>query len=497
MAWVYFSDFLTRYSCFFLIFAPEMLRKAKRIARTLSFRLSLRVITVLATLLMVALLVMLFFSRKAVKEEALHAAEQTLEATVQSIDNILLDVEQAAGNVYWKMIRSHLQGDGRENLYVRKLVETNPYISDARLIWMTEDSLPSIQGNMALWSDPVKEDNVKGSAVTSFRLPVFDGQRIIGLMVVDVSLDLLSKIVLEAKPSPNSFSTLLGSDGSYIVHPDSKKLNRNVFELAKKDNHPSVEEAAHAMVAGETGYKHVRLNGTDCYVFYKPFKRAYIPGRAMSDLGWSAGIVYPEDDIFGDYNHLLRLVLIIAIVGLSLLLGLCYAYIHKQFLPLHKLAVSARRIAEGHYEEETGGGSQESGDGSQETRDGSQETVIRRQDEIGRLQSHFVEMRRSLSTRMGEMQRLTDMLNERGEVLRSAYELTQAGESMKINFLYNMSDQMTSPVSGIRKSVDTLCNRYSSLTEEDVNRLVEEVRKRGDKVTDLLNQLIKDSEKYA
>ena len=460
-----------------------MLRKAKRIARTLSFRLSLRVITVLATLLMVALLVMLFFSRKAVKEEALRDAEQTLEATVQSIDNILLDVEQAAGNVYWKIIRSHLQGDGREDLYVRKLVETNPYISDARLVWMTEDSLQSIQGNMALWSDPVKEDNAKGSAVTSFRLPVFDGQRIIGLMVVDVSLDLLSKIVLEAKPSPNSFSTLLGSDGSYIVHPDSKKLNRNVFELAKKDNHPSVEEAARAMVAGETGYKFVRLNGVDSYVFYKPFKRAYIPGRAMADLGWSAGIVYPEDDIFGDYNHLLRLVLIIAIVGLSLLLGLCYAYIHKQFLPLLKLAVSARRIAEGHYEEETG--------------EGSQETVIRRQDDIGRLQRHFIEMRQSLSTHMGEMQRLTDMLNERGEVLRAAYELAQAGESMKINFLYNMSDQMTSPVRGIKKSVDALSDRYNGLTPEDIDRLVEEIHRGGDKVTELLNQLIKDSEKYA
>lgn len=486
---VYFSDFLTRYSCFFLIFAPEMLRKARRIARTLSFRLSLRVITALATLLMVALLVMLFFSRKAVKEEALQAAEQTLEATVQSIDNILLDVEQASGNVYWKIVRSHMQGDGREDLYVRKLVETNPYISDCRLVWMTEDSLQSIQGETALWSDPVKEDNARGSAVTSFRLPVFDGQRIIGLMAVDVSLDLLSKIVLEAKPSPNSFSTLLGSDGSYIVHPDSKKLNHNVFELAKKDNHPSVEVAASAMVAGETGYKQVRLNGKDCYVFYKPFKRAYVPGRAMSELGWSAGIVYPEDDIFGDYNHLLSLVLVIAIVGLSLLLGLCYAYIHKQFLPLRKLAVSARHIAEGNYQE-TGVDSQESGDGTLET-------VIRRQDEIGRLQSHFVEMRRSLSTRMGEMQRLTDMLNERGEVLRSAYELAQAGESMKINFLYNMSDQMTSPVRGIKKSVDALCDRYSGLTAEDVNRLVEDIHRRGDKVTELLNQLIKDSEKYA
>ena len=460
-----------------------MLRKAKRIARTLSFRLSLRVVIVLASLLMVALLVMLFFSRKAVKEEALRDAEQTLEATVQSIDNILLDVEQATGNVYWKIIRSHQQGDGRENLYVRKLVETNPYISDARLVWMTQDSLPSTQGNMALWSDPVKEDNARGDAVTSFRLPVFDGQRMIGLMVVDVSLDLLSKIVLEAKPSPNSFSTLLGSDGSYIVHPDSKKLNRNVFELAKKDNHPSVEEAARAMVAGETGYKFVRLNGVDSYVFYKPFKRAYIPGRAMADLGWSAGIVYPEDDIFGDYNHLLRLVLIIAIVGLSLLLGLCYAYIYKQFLPLRKLAVSARRIAEGHYEEETG--------------EGSQETVIRRQDDIGRLQRHFIEMRQSLSTHMGEMQRLTDMLNERGEVLRAAYELAQAGESMKINFLYNMSDQMTSPVRGIKKSVDALSDRYNGLTPEDIDRLVEEIHRGGDKVTELLNQLIKDSEKYA
>ena len=80
-------------------------------------------------------------------------------------------------------------------------------------------------------------------------------------MVVDVSLELLSKIVLETKPSPNSFCTLLGNEGSYIVHPNSMKLNRNVFELAKQNPDPSMEKAAKAMLAGETGYKHVRLNG--------------------------------------------------------------------------------------------------------------------------------------------------------------------------------------------------------------------------------------------
>ena len=457
-----------------------MLQKAKQVARTLSFRLSLMVIAALATLLMVALLVMFFFSRKAVKEEALRDAEQTLEATVLNIDNILLSVEQASGNVYWKILRSLQLKDGREELYARKLVETNPYISDCRLVWDTDNQET---GTLSLWTDPVK-----GSAVTSFRLPLFDGQQRAGTMVVDVSLALLSKIVLEAKPSPNSFSTLLGRDGSYIVHPDDQKLNRNVFELAKQDDDPSVEEAARAMVAGETGYRYVRLNGEDCYVFYKPFERTNVPGRAMADLGWSAGIIYPKDDIFGDYNRLLYMVLIIAIVGLTLLLGLCYLFIHRQFLPLRKLAVSAQRIAEGNYEE--------TDDESQEDHRTS-EIVIRRQDEIGRLQSHFIEMRRSLATHMGEMQRLTDTLNDRGKVLRAAYELAQAGESMKINFLYNMSDQMMSPVSGIKKSVDTLSDRYNRLTEEDVNRLVEDVRRRGDKVTELLNQLIKDSEKYA
>ena len=457
-----------------------MIQKAKRVARTLSFRLSLMVIAALAMLLMVALLVLLFFSRKAVKELALRDAEQTLEATVHNIDNILLSVEQASGNVYWKIYRSIQTGDGKEEIYARKLVEANPYISDCRLVWETESKEPgdSIRGEeyMALWTVPGKEDNTSGNAVVSFRLPIFVGQKRICMMVMDVSLTLLSKIVLEAKPSPNSYCTLLASDGSYIVHPDSIKLSSNVFGLVNNHADPSVKDAASAMVSGGTGYRHVRLEGEDYYVFYKPFERASVPGRAMADLGWSAGIIYPEDDIFGDYNRLIPIVLIIAIVSLALLLGLCYAFIHRQFLPLRKLAVSAQRIADGYYDEKI--------------------PEVRRRDEIGRLENHFIEMQQSLSTRMGEMQRLTDTLNRRGKVLQAAYEQAQVGESMKTNFLYNMSDQMMSPIGGIKKSVNTLCNRYSELTEEDVNRLVEEIRLRGERMTELLNQLIKDSEKY-
>ena len=67
-----------------------MAKLPRIITRTLSFRLSLTVIAALATLLLVALLIIFVFSRKAVKEEALHDAGQTLEATMHRIDNILL-----------------------------------------------------------------------------------------------------------------------------------------------------------------------------------------------------------------------------------------------------------------------------------------------------------------------------------------------------------------------------------------------------------------------
>jgi HAMP domain-containing protein len=445
-----------------------MAKLPRLITRTLSFRLSLTVIAALATLLLVALLIIFVFSRKAVKEEALMNAGQTLEATMQRIDNILLKVEQSSGNVYWKML-PNIHKPEKLELYTRKLVEATPYITDCTITWDADST--AADSIFTGWINP-EEKNV--NAITTFRLPVFDGRRKVGVMDVDVSLALISKLVLEAKPSPNSFCTLLKNDGTVIVHPDSVALNKNILEFVK-NGHPSMAEAAQAMLDGGTGYKYFDLDGEDYYVFYKPFERAEVMGRAMSKLGWSAGIIYPEDDIFGDYNRLLYTVLIIAVIGLVLLLLSCRFYIRHQLLPLRKLEKSAQHIAEGDYDEPI--------------------RYSRRRDEVGRLQNHFREMQQSLATRMGEMKQLSETLKERGEELQATYEQAQAAERMKTNFLYNMSDQMMEPVDGIRKRVLTISDPSKQLTEEETDQLVDGIQQRGDKVTALLNQLIAESEK--
>ena len=440
-----------------------MARLPKIITRTLSFRLSLRVIIALATLLMAALLIMFVYSRKAVKEEALLDAEQTLESTVERIDNILLGVEQAAGNVYWKMI-PHLNQPEQLEKYTSKLVEGNPYITNCKIIWNTDTTEASG------WIDP----QTHSDAITTFSLPIFNGPQKVGTMSIDVSLAVVSKILLETKPSPNAFCTLLRKNGSIIIHPDSSVLNQNILVLSKEDDY-SMTETAEAMLNGERGYKKVILDGEDYYVFYKPFERADVPGRAMADLGWSAAVILPENDIFGDYIQLHYIVLVIAICGLLLLLFSCYIFIHSQLVPLRQLEKSAQRIAGGFYDEHI--------------------PDSRKQDEVGRLHRHFQEMQQSLATRMGEMQQLSATLKERGDELQATYEQAEAADKMKTNFLYNMSDQMMSPVGGIFKGVKAIRDHSQELTEEETNRLVNEIHKRGEKVTALLNQLITDSER--
>ena len=66
----------------------------------------------LTLLLALTLGAMFYVAHKALRKEAMNDAEQTLESTAQSIDNILLAVEQSAGNIYFDMI-AHLDNPER------------------------------------------------------------------------------------------------------------------------------------------------------------------------------------------------------------------------------------------------------------------------------------------------------------------------------------------------------------------------------------------------
>ena len=474
------------------------------------------VVLATAVLLTVALAVIFRFSKRAMEREALQKAEQTLESTVKHIDNILLGVEQTAGNIYWDLL-AHLHQPERLYDYSRKTVEANSYItgcaialqpyfykergkhfmayyykadSDASLttdthlirsetfgsspydeqLWYTKP----VETGKACWMNPVEDNN--GEMIATFSLPIYSQQgKAVGVMGVDVSLPRLTKIIHAAKPSPNSFSLMLSSDGSYIVYPDTDKAQRqDMLPLKERLADEATGEVVRKMMKGESGHQSVCLGGTDCYVFYKPFKSSAVPGRVMNDQGWSVAIVYPEADIFGDFQRMAWITLAVAIVGLLLLFCLCHAFTHRRLLPLRLLSNSVQRIAEGRYDEVV--------------------PDSRQEDEVGRLQNHFQQMQQALAVNIGELERLNAVLRERGDVLAEAYSQAKEAEEMKMAVLHNMTNQLIAPVERIAKRVDELSQNTRSLDSQTFNQLADDIQQEGGVVAGLLNTLLSDSQ---
>lgn len=481
----------------------------------------------IALLLIAALGVMLHFSRATLRHEAMHDAEHMLEGTSSHIDNILLSVELTSGNFYYDLMRHIHEPDRMEDL-CRELVLSNRYIVGCAIAfkpyhfpgrqncmtyvrrkveggnWLDEsydtlEVLNSFLGqpytqqewytvpmltNRTTWMEPVKK-NKPADAIITFSLPIYDFRgtsfekrnnlKPIGVMGVDVPLARLTDFILRAKPSPNGYSVLLGSDGEYIVHPDANKLlHETVFNQIERGADPSVLEAANAMLAGETGFKPYIMDGEQWYVIYKPFIRTKAPGRIMEDLGWSVGVAYPDKDIFDEYNRLLYIVHAIVFIGLLLFFVICRLFTHQQLWPLTLLTESAHRIADGHYDE----------------------TVpdTKREDEIGQLQVHFQNMQQALSAHISQEVQLSEQLKERGEELHKAYAKAQEADKMKTSFLHYMTNQMVAPADAIDKSVTTICNHFDDINEKEVGRQAEMIQAYSDEILRVLDHMLQTAE---
>ena len=490
-----------------------MLRLPTIIKKTLSVRIGLMVVLAMALLLMATMIVMLHYSRKAVKEEAIQKASQTLEGTIHNIDNIMLSVEQTTGNIYFNMI-PHLNNRDMMFNFARKLVETNPYVAgcaiafkegyfkdsknfmayvhhadSAGIAYADADIVPDdmfantpyteqewftkpMETGKVEWLNPLRGVKSNEAPIITLCLPIqgMDGKPV-GVIGVDVSLSLLSKIVSDAKPSKNSYCTLIDKDGTFIVHPYRDKLMKHTALMIKEQ---SAKDAAKAMISGETGYKAFNMGGQKLYIFYKPFKRMAVFDRSSDDLGWSAGIVYPEDDILGKYNNLSLYVVVIAIIGLILSFLVSGFVIHHQLKPLLMLTEQAQRIAKGNLDEPI--------------------PDSRRVDEIGRLQRNFKLMQQSLATNIGELEQLTTKLKQHGEELSKAYQQAQKADRMKTAFLHNMTNQMLEPSEAISKDVEALCDPNKKTGQQDTATLVDDIQHNGNTIADLLKNLLNISD---
>ena len=381
---------------------------------SLSARLSYLTVLFAMVLFLAALGFMFKQSGNTVREEAISHANQVLENTSQRVEAILNMVEIAAVNTEWDILR-HVDSPDSMFVFSRAILEQNPDLNgcsiafepnyfpeygrffsafsynDGGNIETTQEGNELYQyfymdwyaqaklQDKAIWTEPFYDFNPNDiyskEMITSYCRPLRNAKgEFIGILSTDLSLKWLSETVSQTKPYPNSYSLMIGRGGTLLVHPDSEKLLlETIFTPTMIAPDPDLSALGHAMLAGETGMRQLKMYGKDSYVFYSP----------LGETGWSMAIVCPEEDIFGGYNRLVFTVIVIVLIGLMLMLWLFRRFIADSLKPLGRLVKQAESIASGRFDEEM----QDTG----------------RMDEVGRLSNAFSDMQHSLVNYIDEL----------------------------------------------------------------------------------------------
>ena len=473
------------------------------IRHSLSARIGLLIVLFAAIVFVASIGFLYIRSREYVREDAMHRATQVLNNTVLRLTEIFNEVEIATDNTDW-LVRTHLYPDSIVN-YSRRIIEQNPTFNGCSISFepdffkekgkyfsmysYREDGVVKTEQegsdeyryfdmewyilpkrkNEACWVDPFfdnyEEEVDEGytlEMITSYAVPLInnDGQ-FIGIISTDVSLTWLSETISAQMPSPRSYCIVLGRDGTYIIHPDTKKLvSKTVFSDTDPDRDADLISLGNAMLNGEEGMKQLRLNDENCYVFY----------RSLPQTGWSVAVIYPEDEIFHGYNRLFYIVLAIIVIGLLLLLFVCHQIIHSAVNPINQLASQARHIAAGHFDERM--------------------PHSNRIDSVGQLQNMFGTMQQSISGYIHEIQQVNDEIEQRNNDLVVANQQVQEALEKKIAFMQDITHQVRTPLNIIIGFSQVLRMGHQSIPDDEMETILDAMQENSENIKGIIDKLL-------
>ncbi|HEX2603585.1 MAG TPA: adenylate/guanylate cyclase domain-containing protein [Oxalicibacterium sp.] len=194
-------------------------------------------------------------------------------------------------------------------------------------------------------SDPYVLSNLNKLGIT-ISSPVLNGDRLLGIVAVDYTLEAISSFLSENRTTQNSMTIMLDGNGSIVAHPQyelgvSVKDEQPVRVRADKLQDPRVLAAL-----GE----HLRV-GRDYFTFRAgPDDTEYLAVFAdlPEDLGksWETLTITPTNDFVGDIHRANRNMLFFSIGAFLLQIVLIYMISRMIARPIEQLASEVMHIRE-------------------------------------------------------------------------------------------------------------------------------------------------------
>jgi len=167
-----------------------------------------------------------------------------------------------------------------------------PYFKVSQRPWYT-NAVEENPERLVVWSEIYEDATGQGLLVTA-AIPIYDVNKLIGVIGIDVSLDDIKTTVENTQLFENSYTFLIDETGQAIVLPEQGYLdifNQSLdsFETVAnlKDSVSGFNPVIASMLAKETGFKEIQSNDDILFVAYAP----------LQSTGWSLATVVPESQL--------------------------------------------------------------------------------------------------------------------------------------------------------------------------------------------------------
>ena len=352
--------------------------------------LSFRVMLVLIVMMTIIMITVYDVTKDTMALEAGSRYESIILNSNERIRGVLSDVYVGAINNI-NDIERDIDDPDKLQAHLERMVKLNMYMSSCRLIFEPDffpqkghyleiyawrDSTGTIRGKQMNehhpdylthpwykaaferqegdWTPPYFDRAASHQLTTTYLTHIHDHQgRKVGMLGADVSLEWLrlrhqridaeNHERFEKDFKDQSYSFIIDSDGTYLIHPDRERVLKKKFqEIAALTPDTADDEMAQDMMAGKSGSRRILKDGVDSWVFYSFVKYA----------DWTVVVVVPEAIIHHNGNTLVLLLLGILATGLLVIYVLSHKLIQQNLKQVKRFVTAAGEMAQGNFNAE-------------------------------------------------------------------------------------------------------------------------------------------------
>ena len=408
--------------------------KKERMKYNRSFAARLSRWVMLVVLVMMAGLAYLLFDtvKTTIVEVSGNNFHSSMRSSDRAICDVMSDVSVAVRNNIYD-IESQLDQPDRLQDVVQRIVSENPRIRSCGISFiesyypqkgrwfcpyaLRSDSTMQVENRMlgsadndyltnkwfqeavakdsATWSKPFFDGEDATTPLVAYMHPVHDSKgRVVAIVGADLSLDFMTRILLEQDSIINNeawlltshdkyCSYVLSSDGTYITHPDERRIQKGNFYVHIKDT----DEPGRAAETVANMRKGEKSSEETAHVLMVNRRKTCIYYSPVTGTDWMLAVPAPKSSL--DSSGVITGIGIIIIIFHVLLVTylVCYITIRQTAKPLKLLAQTADSVAQGRFDTPL--------------------PTIKHRDEICQLRDSFENMQQSLTNYVEELKSTT------------------------------------------------------------------------------------------